>query len=252
MSKVQKGGKTDTSGLRQKSHRLQWWLKKAAWPVIGSLLGFAASYFPTYYRLYRDYYAEPLRVITAPTFLAPKFFFRVFPGANIPAQSSSLSTFVHLYNNGDKPVSIVAYSIYGRVDRTWEKLLPVDPPTQQDTIVAFPNGNSTVWVDVENYGFDYKASRSPVLAHGELSGWVYFISPPSKPAKRMRYEFLDSENKLHTVDAPVGLIADDAPTLISLQSVPISISRRIPDIPPEYAPYALEFCHVHTSLCSKK
>jgi hypothetical protein len=248
MTNVQK----DDGGLRRKWHRWQKLLKKAAWPVVGSLLGFAAGYFPPYYRLYRDYYAEPLRIVNAPTIKANTFFFRVFPGANKPAQPSSLSTFVRLYNNGDKPLSIVGYSIYVRVDRTWEKLLSVDPPTQLDTIVAFPNGNSTVWVDLESSGFDYKASRSAVPSHGELEGWVYFSSPPSQTAKRMRYEFLDSENKLHTIEAPIGLVPDDTPTLVSLQSVPISFSRRIADVPPEYAPYALKFCQANPSLCPKR
>jgi hypothetical protein len=201
--------------------------------LIGGVLGFLLGQFPNYFELYQKWFAEPLSLSVA-SFWSGTNFYRVYtkPDGIQDAIPAGFNVYVYLNNNGDKPVSIRSYSLSARTNQ-WERLIPLRYPADEKGTIITMRPNDIMRVDLTAEGFDYKAQRGAIPAHGTLSGWLLFESHPSAKTQKLRFEFVDSENHAHTIDYVPEKRKEGFASLESAL-IPLGPAEPIPDFMQKY------------------
>ncbi|MFZ3213826.1 MAG: hypothetical protein WA188_20150 [Terriglobales bacterium] len=208
--------------------------------------------FPSYFELYQKYWVEPLTVKTCCIIRADKFFINVHPIlGGIASEATYCLAFVKLHNRGDKPIAISSYALSVEVGNHWERLAGLRaPPVRLGSIVAFPSGKYLTRVDLTESGFDYLAAQGPIKPNGTLTGWIWFASRASGKITRLRYEFVDEEQRVHILEIPFNPKKDEESRFTSLERLPmVFLPPMRQSIPPELQQVANEFCADRTDLC---
>lgn len=105
-------------------------------------------------------------------------------------------------------------------------------------------------VDLTASGFDYLAAQGPIKPDDTLTGWIWFASHSSGKIDRLRYEFVDGDQRVHMLEIPFDPKKEAESHFTSLERLPITLLEPVKQpIPSGRQQYAAEFCAGHADLC---